>query len=280
MLSLQPWGAAVRKATLGNTRGRSARVRRAAVAAAIALLLALGAWTGARVRAGMGLAAAAYSLRGRVVAVDPGHGGIDPGALGPDGLNEDTVVWGVSVRLAAMLERAGAVVVLTRSGETPVTGTTSQGPSERRRIHLRQRVLGINAAGADVAVSVHANHFSNPSERGAQVFYNPERFPQSKELALLLQTQLARVVGGTRRVVSEHINHYFLNHTDMPAATVEIGFLSNPQEAKRLAQPDYQERIAYAIYTGLAYWSARLPTAPRPDVTGPSSPHPHTASRL
>ena len=275
MLSPQPWGVGVRKATLGKTPGGFGRMRGALVAV-VAVLLVLGTWTGARVRAGLGLAAAAYSLRGRVVAVDPGHGGIDPGALGPHGLNEDTVVWGVSVRLAAMLERAGAVVVLTRSGDIPLAGTTVQGPSERRRIHLRQRVLGINAAAADVAVSIHANHFSNPTERGAQVFYNAHRFPQSKELALLLQTQLARVVGGTRRVVSEHINHYFLNQTAMPAATVEIGFLSNPQEAQLLAQPDYQERIAYAIYAGLAYWSARLPSAPRPGVTGPSSPHPHT----
>ncbi len=254
-------------------------MRRLAVAVTVAALLSFGLWTGTRVRAALGLAAAAHTLRGRVVAIDPGHGGIDPGAMGPNGLTEDSVVWGVSERLAAMLERAGAVVVLTRAGDAPATGTTSQGPVERRRFHLRQRVLDINAAQADVAVSIHANHFSSPSERGAQVFYNAQRFPQGKELAVLLQTQLARVVGGTRRVVSEHIDHYFLNHTAMPAATVEIGFLSNPEEARLLTQPDYQERVAYAIYAGLAYWCARLPSAARGGVTVPSSPHPHTASR-
>lgn len=241
-------------------------------AAALLLGLATGVWLHAR--AGMGLAAAVYSLRGRVVAVDPGHGGIDPGAIGPGGLNEDTINLAVSLDLAAMLERAGAIVVLTRTGDNDRAGGEQGGPAARKRVDLRARVALVRAAGAEVVVSVHGNHFSNAAEHGAQVFYDARQGSESKLLATVLQAQLARITGETRRRISEHIDHYILAHSAVPGATVEIGFLSNPREARLLADSAYQHRVAYAIFTGLALWFARLPSA----ATAPSSPHPQTAS--
>lgn len=225
------------------------------------------------------LAAAALSLRGRIIALDAGHGGLDPGALGPDGLQEDTVVLAVTLRLQQMLERSGAVVILTRGADQSTSGTTQSGPSKRERINLQRRVELVNAAGADVVVSIHANHYSGASSHGAQTFFQ-ERLPGSRLLAELVQRQLARITGETRRSISEHINHYILNHTDMPGVTVEIGFLSNPREAKLLATPAYQQRVAYAIFVGLAEWCARLPQPPGGGhgVIAPSSPRPHTVS--
>ena len=219
-------------------------------------------WVNGAVRAAH-WAAAAYSLRGKVVAIDPGHGGIDPGAIGPYGVNEDTIVLAVSLRLAAMLENAGAIVVLTRTGDNDMAGTTDGGPSARKRVDLRARVAVINAAAADVVIGVHANHFSSPSEHGAQTFYSEGPFPQSKELATLMQRQLARVTGETRRKISEHIDHYLLEHTNMPGVTVEIGFLSNAREARLLGESAYQERVAYALYAALGEWFARRPKASR-----------------
>jgi N-acetylmuramoyl-L-alanine amidase len=259
--------------------------RLAALLLAVLVVTAISMRLVAAARAEQQLAAAALSLRGRVVAIDPGHGGIDPGAIGPGGVNEDTVVLAISLRLAEMLERAGAIAVLTRNGRSEVTGTTQGGPGTRRRINLRERVALINAAGADVVVSVHGNSFSSTSEHGAQVFYNPDRFPQNRQLAQLMQRQLARVTGETRRKVSEHIEHYILNYSNMPGVTVEVGFLSNPREAQLLADPGYQQRLAYAIYSALALWFARLPSATPPDAltppgagpsaTVPSNPRPH-----
>lgn len=255
------------------------RPRVALLAAALLLLLgAAGFWArvGARQRA---LATAALSLRGRIIALDAGHGGLDPGALGPDGLQEDVVVLAVTRQLQAMLERSGAVVVLTRGADQSTSGTTEGGPSKRERINLRRRVELVNAAGADVVVSIHANHYSGASSHGAQTFYQ-NRFPTSRLLAELVQKQLARITGETRRSISEHINHYILNHTEMPGVTVEIGFLSNPREARLLATPAYQQRVAYAIFVGLAEWCARLPALidGGSGVTAPSSPRPHTGS--
>ena len=229
-----------------------------ALALGLALVVAGGVWL--HVHAGPSLSAAVYSLRGRVVGLDPGHGGIDPGAIGASGLNEDTVNLAVSLRLAALLERAGALVVLTRTGDNDRAGVVAGGPMTRQRVDLHARVELVNAAAADVVVSVHANHFSSPAEHGAQVFYNAQRFAASKALATLMQSRLAAITGETRRQISEHIDHYLLAKSDMPAVTVEIGFLSNPREARLLADPAYQQRLAYALYSALALWFARLPT--------------------
>ncbi len=250
----------------GGVRGRrSLRLRGAALLTclvAAAVLTAGLLWVRGAVRAAH-WAAAAYSLRGRVVAIDPGHGGIDPGAIGPYGVNEDTIVLAVSLRLAAMLENAGVIVVLTRTGDNDMAGTTDGGPTARKRVDLRARVAVVNASSADVVIGVHANHFSSASEHGAQTFYSQSRFPQSKELAILMQRQLGRVTGETRRKISEHLDHYLLEHTTMPGVTVEIGFLSNPREARLLGEPAFQERVAYAMYTALGEWFARLPKVTR-----------------
>lgn len=236
-----------------------------ALALGLAVVLVGAVWL--HVHAGPSLAAAVYSLRGRVVALDPGHGGIDPGAIGPYGVNEDTINLAVTLRLATLLERAGALVVLTRTGDNDQAGGTEGGPSARKRVDLHARVGLINASAADVVVSIHANHFSNSSEHGAQVFYNAQRFAESKDLATLMQARLAAITGETRRKISEHIDHFVLARSDMPGVTVEIGFLSNPREARLLAESAYQQRLAYALYSSLALWFARLPTASK--VTGP-----------
>lgn len=239
---------------------RTVVVVRTRAAARVGLLVGvalLAAWLGGRALAALHLAAAVSSLRGRVVALDPGHGGIDPGAIGPYGVNEDVIVLAVSLDLARMLERAGAAVVLTRQANTDLAGAEAAPPSARKRVDLRARMVRINASGADVLLSIHANHFHASSEHGAQVFYSARRAGESKLLAGLLQTQLAAITGETRRRISEHIDHFLLEHADMPAVTVEIGFLSNPREARLLESADYQQRLAYAMFVALAHWFAQ-----------------------
>lgn len=203
------------------------------------------------------------SLRGKVVAIDPGHGGIDPGAISADGLTEDAVNLAVSRDLAELLERSGATAILTRRGAEDSVATTDAGPSERKRIDLRHRVAQINLTGADVVVSIHANKFSDATQRGSQTFYNPVRFQQSQVLAKLVQHQLQLITKETGRTASDQIDHYLLNHTNMPGITVELGFLSNPRDAQLLASPKYQQRLAYAIFVGLAQYFAQQVEAAR-----------------
>ncbi len=237
---------------------RTARGFPLVLVAAAVLLAALVAWAGKAAISAEHWAAVVSSLHGRVIAIDPGHGGIDPGAIGIGGLNEDVVNLAVSQQLAALLEQAGAYAVLTRDGPSDLAGTTSGGPSARKRVDLRNRVATVNLAGADVVISIHSNLYGNPSERGAQTFYNPDRFPQNRLLAQMIQKQVQAITGETKRKISGQLDHYLLEHTDMPGVTVELGFLSNPRDAKLLGDSAYQHKIAYAIFVGLAHYFAAV----------------------
>jgi N-acetylmuramoyl-L-alanine amidase len=222
-------------------------------ALALAALVALG-WTASLVRQGEITAAEAAALSGRRIAIDPGHGGIDAGASG-HGVRESDVVLAVSMKLTDLLTAAGAQVLLTRTPETDYTRFPSKnGGPGKYRVNLR--MAEIMAWSPDVLVNVHANSFvSGPGEHGAQVFYSPKVGGEpSARLAALTQAELASWTGETRRKPNTTLVHYMLEESPVPAVTVEIGFLSNRREARLLAQPAYQEKLARAMYTALAKW--------------------------
>lgn len=189
------------------------------------------------------------SLQGKTIAVDPGHGGLDPGVVGRAGTLEKDVVFSISMRLAELLRGAGATVVLTRETD-----------EESPEIHdLEHRTRIINSSGAQVALSIHANGFPSPVWYGAQVFYDTTGDPDSVRLARAIQDELIRVTRRTERDINCGIEHYILRHAKMPAATVEVGFLSNPEEESLLSTKGYQRKVAWAIFLGLARYFAEGP---------------------
>lgn len=206
-------------------------------------------WEAGQVVQAASLRAAIGSLRGRVVVVDPGHGGIDPGAIGVYGVNEDQIVVPVSEYLARLLERAGAIVLLTRR-----RGGDGGG-------RLPDRMGLVVDSGADVLVSLHGNQFSLASEHGAQVLYSPSS-ETSRRLAAEIQAELSAITGETRRPILPRPNLYLLKHSPVAAVIVELGFLSNAREARLLAEPVYQQRLAWAMFIGLARWFAAGPWPP------------------
>lgn len=245
---------------------------RAAVVTAMLVALALAAaWRLAVPETGPGPAVrvAGGLLAGRAVALDPGHGGPDPGAVGPSGVLEKHVVLAVGLRLRHLLEQAGVVVYLTRTEDADVSGL---GPGhtlrERWRAGLRRRVELVRRWQPDVLLSLHANAVPSSRWYGAQVFYRSDRHPLSRLLAERLQEELVHQTGRTRRAPSDRLEHYVLEHVDVPAVTVELGFLSHPGEERLLASPEYQDRLAWALFIGLArYFHDAGRPAPVPPLT-------------
>lgn len=184
----------------------------------------------------------------RCVVIDPGHGGEDPGAVGKRGVLEKDVVLNVSLELARLLQRAGIEVVLTRTTDVELGQETGAGWKVG---DLSARVRTANSCRADIFISVHANADVYTYCRGAQVFYRADVNKDSERLARALQSEIARICKNTDREVSSNINQYVLKSVKMPAATVEIGFLSNPEEEALLASPDYQAKMAWAICSGI-----------------------------
>lgn len=217
------------------------------------LVLGLGALFSTEMRTTVTLA----SLSGRHVVLDPGHGGRDPGAVGSGG-REDRVVLAICKYLKADLVQSGVAVVLTRNGHTDLLN----GRGGTKKLELSKRVDMANSSGADVFLSIHANAGVSSAWHGAQVFVDGKATPESKSLGLKIQEALRQEVG-TGRDLNQGINHYLLKKSTIPAATVEVGFMSNPKEARLLQTTAYQQRLAKAIYRGLLAYFGSAPPARR-----------------
>lgn len=195
------------------------------------------------------------TLANRVVVVDPGHGGVDPGAVGPNNVLEKDLVLAVGHRLALFLRQGGARVVLSREGDYDLADPEITGLYQRKRQDLARRVELANNLQADAFVSIHINSFPNPSQCGVQVFAQPGS-PASQSLAACIQEELNRSVPHTRRVPLPG-NYYLLRHSRVPTVIVEIGFITNPQEYRLLQDPLYQSKLAWGIYAGLVKYFAQ-----------------------
>lgn len=201
--------------------------------------------------------ALSWVVANQVVVVDPGHGGIDSGAMGPGGTPEHRVNLAISKDLAGFLGRGGARVFLTRQDDNVQEGESGDDLVER--VRLAQKV------GADMFVSIHCNAFDS-RERGAQLFYDPKS-SEGKKLAEAIQAEIKRRLANTDRVPLS-IDAFVLRTQQIPAVIAEVGFISNPQEEKLLADPHYQRQMAFAIYAGIVnYLVAKGGT---PAGSGPS----------
>ena len=181
-------------------------------------------------------------LHGALVVLDPGHGGDEAGRRGPQGLLESDVVWDLAVRLAERLAGMGARVRFTR------TEAESPGPSERAR--LANRVAG------DVFISLHLNEHEEPTAEGASTYY----FHTSAAGRALAESIQEELVGLGVRDCRSHARAYtVLRETRMPAVLVEPVFVTNPDEAKRLEEPDFRAALAEAIASGVSRYYASGP---------------------
>ncbi|MFZ5634490.1 MAG: N-acetylmuramoyl-L-alanine amidase [Bacillota bacterium] len=197
------------------------------------------------------IAALSTVLAGRLIVIDPGHGGIDTGTRSPTGTYEKDITLEVSKRLAAMLGQAGSAVILTRECDMWLA---DPGAPHKKRSDLTRRVDIANRNNADVFVSIHVNSFTfDRSQRGAQTFSQPGS-EEGKILSRCIQNELIRVLRNTERQPKEI--DYFIRHSKVPAVIVEIGFLSNPAEEKLLLDSAYQSKVAFAIYCGLVRYFA------------------------
>jgi N-acetylmuramoyl-L-alanine amidase len=181
------------------------------------------------------------SFRGHVVAIDAGHGGRDPGAIGPTGLVEKDVNLDIAQRVRELLVRSGIRVVMTREADVSVE------LPDRPRMARRQ--------GATVFVSIHGNASTRPAASGSETYYLT---PQSQVLAQLVQEELGRVPNLISRGVKT-ANFLVLRENDMPAVLVEVAFLSNVDEEARLRQSEFRQRLAEAVSRGVRRFLAVYP---------------------
>ncbi|AGL01613.1 SH3 domain-containing protein [Desulfoscipio gibsoniae] len=183
-------------------------------------------------------------LQGRVIAIDPGHGGSDPGAIGPTGLQEKDVNLDISLKLAQLLNENGARVVLTRSDD--------------RFVDLYERTAIAQREGAEVFLSIHSNANASRDKNGTSTYYRRDtgEFPpgidqaDNRRLAGAVQSELLRTLGRRSLGVLQS-NFVVLRTSTVPAVLAEVAFISNPEEEQMLRQETVRAKVAEALALAL-----------------------------
>jgi N-acetylmuramoyl-L-alanine amidase len=188
-------------------------------------------------------------LSGKVIYLDPGHGGVDPGA-GEDEPFEKDIALNVTLMLRDYLQQQGALVIMTRETDMDLADKGLKGYSKRKVQDLKRRLDLINESDADFFATIHLNAIPSSKWKGAQTFYSTS-YKENKRAAKLIQDELRRNLENTDRDAKAANSIYLLKHTNKPGVLVEIGFLSNPQEAANLRDEAYQEEVAASIYEGM-----------------------------
>ena len=176
---------------------------------------------------------------GRVIVIDPGHGGSDAGAIGPTGVSEKSVSLAVSLKAQKLLTANGYRVVMTRTTDVDVA---APGVSDATELQARVDKAPPNA---EIFISVHCNAFSNGSANGMETYHAPTAV-QGRRLATLLNEELEQLGGLNNRGV-KGARFYVMTHSKCAASLIELGFITNPREEKLLASDDYQQKLAQAI---------------------------------
>ena len=171
------------------------------------------------------------------IALDPGHGGRDPGGVAGDVLEKD-VNLAIVKKLAALVDaQPDLKAVLTRTSDVTVDNLA--------RLHMAEE------ANAALYLSVHTNSYPDPSVHGAETLVDNTRPPDGPSWKLAEFVQKA-LVGATeardRGVKSQEL---YLQHTKIPAVSVEVGFITSPEERARLLDPTYQDKVAHGLLAGI-----------------------------
>lgn len=180
-------------------------------------------------------------VENKVIIIDAGHGGFDPGKAGVNGENEKVINLKIAEYLQQYLEQSGAVTIITRNTDDAL------GNSKKEDMSVRKDIA--NNSDGDILISIHQNSFTSQSVNGAQVFYY-KTSENGKKLADSIQESLCASLG-SKRVAKSNSDYYVLRTTEIPAAIVECGFLSNYSEEQKLNDDEYQQQTAWAIYKGI-----------------------------
>lgn len=184
----------------------------------------------------------------KVVLLDAGHGGVDPGKIAVTGVKEKDINLQIALKTEKLLKKAGYEVVMTRESDS---GLYEESDSNKKIADMKKRCLMVEESHADILVSIHQNSYQSEGVKGAQVFYYSHS-EEGKKLAEILQEKFKENVDPENgRMAKANDSYYILLNVKCPAVIAECGFLSNYQEAELLEDEKYQEKVAKALTEGI-----------------------------
>ena len=183
-------------------------------------------------------------IKDKIITLDPGHGGSDPGAIGASGLKEKQITLEISMRVKELLEKEGAKVFMTRTTDKDVYA-----PNASDRAELQARVNVAEKHNSDLFLSLHINSSVNKSVGGFSSYYYPKTDNDLK-IAKAIQDKFAKNFGVDNLGVRQ-ANFYVVKRCSMPATLLEMCFISNPKEEKLMKSKWFQKKTARLIVEGV-----------------------------
>lgn len=184
-------------------------------------------------------------LKKKVIYLDPGHGGADPGALYKK-IEEQEINLKIALKLKQKLEAMGATVYLTRYGDYDLSVPYAV---NRKRSDLSRRANIINRSNCDLYVSIHLNAETSSSWHGAEAYYD-DIHSENEKIAKIMQEEFQRSLD-SKRTYKETSTMYLHKRINRPGVLLEVGFLSNPNDRYLLTQDTYQDKVATTIMNGM-----------------------------
>lgn len=184
---------------------------------------------------------AEYPLIGKIVYLDAGHGGVDPGAF-YENVYEKDINLEITLKLRDNLEKLGATVYLTRNDDYDLSNPNA---NLRKRSDLGNRAKMINDSNANLYLSIHLNSMANTKWSGAQVFYDDIN-EKNIDIANKFQKYFNKYLNSDRKV-SEINNLYMYKNINIPGVLLELGFISNSNDRKNLLNDKYKNHIVKVI---------------------------------
>ena len=185
-------------------------------------------------------------LQGKVVAIDSGHGGLDPGSLYND-IYEKDITLSIGKYLEKYLSEMGATVIMTRTSDSDLSNGAR---NHRKKADFDERIKIINQNIVDMYVSIHLNYLSDTRYYGAQVFYNKD----NENLAKSIQEYLNKNTDTNREIKKIPTSTYMYDKLTTKGVLVECGFLSNAMERSKLVTKEYQSKFTKILAEAISHY--------------------------
>jgi N-acetylmuramoyl-L-alanine amidase len=187
-----------------------------------------------------------------VVILDAGHGGMDGGCTAYDGTVEKDINLNILLDLRDLLEVSGYIVEVTRDTDKSIHDTGVEGVANQKSSDMDNRLALFNKYDNAICVSIHQNQFTDSKYSGAQMFYSDTN-PNSEKLANITQQKFVEYLqpDNTREIKLCGKELFLCYYCDNPTVMAECGFLSNPEEAEKLKDVEYQKQVAFTLYSAI-----------------------------
>ena len=185
-------------------------------------------------------------LQGKVIVIDSGHGGLDPGSLYKD-IYEKDITLSIGKYLEKYLSEMGATVIMTRTSDDDLSNGVK---NHRKKADFDERIKIINQNIVDMYLSIHLNYLTDTKYYGAQVFYNKD----NENLAKFIQNYLNENINTNREIKKIPTSTYMYDKLTTKGVLVECGFLSNSMERGKLVTAEYQSKFAKVLAEAISHY--------------------------